>query len=101
MVESICEKCGLPKELCVCEIVEREGQKIRAYVTMRRFRKPVTIVEGVNKDSAKSVLKELKRKLACGGSYKGGNIELQGNHLMKIKDFLVRLGFDEEQIEVE
>ena len=101
MVENVCDKCGLPKELCVCEIVEREGQKIRVYVTTRKFKKPVTIVEGISKDSAKTVLKELKRKLACGGSYKGGNIELQGNHLMNIKSFLVKLGFDEKQIEVD
>ncbi|PIV69389.1 MAG: stress response translation initiation inhibitor YciH [Candidatus Aenigmarchaeota archaeon CG01_land_8_20_14_3_00_37_9] len=101
MVGNVCEKCGLPKELCVCEVVERETQNIKAYVTMRKFRKPVTIVEGVNKDSAKTVVKELKRKLACGGSYKEGNIELQGNHLRNIKGLLVKLGFDEEQIEVE
>ena len=100
MVGNICEKCGLPKELCVCEIIEREGRKIKAYVTTRKYRKPVTIVKGVNKDSAKSVLKELKRKLACGGSYKEGNIELQGNHLRKIKELLVKLGFEEEQIEI-
>ena len=101
MVGEICEKCGLPKELCVCEVVEREGQKIKVYIDMRKFRKPVTIVEGVSKESVKTVLKELKRKLACGGSYKEGNIELQGNHLMKIKVFLVKLGFEEDQIEVE
>lgn len=101
MVGEICEKCGLPKELCVCEVVERESQKIKSYVTTRRFKKPVTIVEGISKESAKTVLKDLKRKLACGGSYKEGNIELQGNHLMKIKGFLVKLGFDEKQIEVE
>ena len=100
MVGEICEKCGLPKELCVCEVIEREGQKIKVYITTRKYRKPVTIVEGVNKDSAKTVLKELKRKLACGGSYKEGNIELQGNHLYKIKELLVKLGFEDDQIEV-
>jgi len=101
LVGEVCEKCGLPKELCVCEVVERESQKIRVYVTMRKFRKPVTIVEGVGKESGRDVTKQLKRKLACGGSYKEGNVELQGNHLMKIKEFLIKLGFDEERIEIE
>ena len=101
MVGNICDKCGLPKELCICEIIEREGQKIKVYMTKRKYRKPVTIIKGINKESAKATLKQLKRKLACGGSYKEGNIELQGNHLMVIKKLLVKLGFEEEQIEVE
>ena len=100
-MDNICKQCGLPKELCICEIIDREGQKIKVYVTTRKYRKPVTIVEGVNKETAKTTLKELKRKLACGGSYKEGNIELQGNHLMKIKELLVKLGFEEDQIEIE
>ncbi len=101
MVGNICEKCGLPKELCMCDVIEREGQKIKVYMTRRKYRKPVTIVEGINKDSAKSVIKKLKRKLACGGSYKNGNIELQGDHTRRIKDILVKLGFERDQIEVE
>jgi len=101
LVGQICEKCGLPKELCVCEIVERESQKIRVYVTTRKFKKPVTIIEGVNKESGRDVTKQLKRKLACGGSYKEGNVELQGNHIMSIKALLIKLGFDAERIEVE
>ena len=101
MVGNVCEKCGLPKELCICQIIEREEQKIKVYVTTRKFKKPVTIIEGVDKDSSKNILSNLKRKLACGGSYKNGNIELQGNHLGNIKGILVKLGFDEKQIEVQ
>jgi translation initiation factor 1 len=100
MVGNICEKCGLPKELCICEIIDREGQKIKVYLTRRKYRKPVTIIEGVNKETAKNTLKTLKKKLACGGSYKEGNIELQGDHMVKMKDLLVKLGFEKEQIEI-
>ena len=63
MVGNICDKCGLPKELCICEIIDREGQKIKVYVTRRKYRKPVTIVEGINKESAKGTLKKLKKKI--------------------------------------
>jgi len=38
--------------------------------------------------------------LACGGTLKEGVIELQGNHSHKIKQILVKLGFNGEQIEV-
>ncbi|MEJ2267945.1 MAG: stress response translation initiation inhibitor YciH, partial [Nanoarchaeota archaeon] len=37
-------------------------------------------------------------ELACGGTYKGNSIELQGDHRNKIKEILVKLGFDEESI---
>lgn len=100
MVGQICEKCGLPKELCVCEVIQREKQKIRVYRIDRKFNKPVTLIEGIDKESAKSIIKELKRKLACGGSYKEEKIELQGNHLHNIKELLIKLGFQEEQIEM-
>ncbi len=99
MVEKICPICGLPKDICTCKIIEREAKKIKVYLTTRRFKKPVTIIKGMDRNSAKPVIKNLKRKLACGGSYKEERIELQGNHVNRIKELLVKLGFDEEQIE--
>ena len=99
MVEEICPICGLPKSICTCKIIEREAKKIKVYLTTRKYKKPVTIIEGMDKNSAKSVIKDLKRKLACGGSYKEEKIELQGNHVNRVKELLVKLGFDEEQIE--
>jgi len=32
-------------------------------------------------------------------AYKGDAIEIQGNHKKKIKEMLVKLGFDEDSIE--
>ena len=98
MVE-ICPKCGLPKELCTCEVIEREEQKIRILVEVRRFGKKTTIIEGVT-ESAKELASELKSKLACGGTFKNGRIELQGDHRSKLKELLVKAGYDEEQIEI-
>ena len=100
MIGDICPICGLPKELCTCKVIEREANKITVYLTKRRFNKPTTIIEGVDEKSGKSVSKELKRKLACGGTFKEGRVELQGDHRPKIKELLIKLGFDEEQIEV-
>ncbi|MEM5802990.1 MAG: stress response translation initiation inhibitor YciH [Candidatus Aenigmatarchaeota archaeon] len=94
-----CSKCGLPFDLCVCVTIEREAEKIRITTEMRRFSKPITIIEGIV-ENAKDVAKQLKSKLACGGTIKEGHIELQGDHKNKVKDILVKLGYSEEQIEI-
>jgi len=99
-MEKICDKCGLPESLCVCETIAKEKEKIRVSTMRRRYGKFITLVEGIGKDAdPKSVLKELKTKLACGGTIKNNTIELQGNHKEKVKNILVKIGFPEEQIE--
>jgi len=96
-----CPKCGMPKDLCVCEVLEKEGvTKIRVYVTKKKFRKLVTIVEGIDSSQLNQTAKSLKNKLACGGTAKGGLIILQGNHKAKIPELLKKLGYPVESIEV-
>lgn len=95
----VCPTCGLPLDICTCKIIEREARKIKIYTTTRKFGKPVTLIEGVDDKSVKSVLKTLKQKLACGGSYKDNKIELQGSHTQRAKEILLKLGFDKEMIE--
>jgi len=92
---------GLPEELEVEEVLEKESTVFRVYMERRRFGKPMTIIEGIkNKDEAKKLLKKLKSKLACGGTYKEGRIELQGDHRKKIKGLLIAEGYKESQIDV-
>ncbi len=98
--QNICSKCGLPFDLCVCVTIERESEKIVISTEMRRFNKPITIVKGIVENS-KDVAKQLKSKLACGGTIKEGHIELQGNHKSRAKEILIKLGYSDEQIEIE
>jgi translation initiation factor 1 len=99
-MSEVCPNCGLPKELCVCETIAKESEKIRVFEVKKRYGKISTIVQGMSKDvDTKNVLKELKTRLACGGTMKDGVIELQGKHRDKVKAILVRLGFKEDQIE--
>jgi translation initiation factor 1 len=98
MVE-VCPKCGLSKDLCVCEVIEKEAQKIRVYTEKRKFGKITTIIEGIT-ENAKEIVSQLRQKLACGGTIKNNRIELQGDHRTRIKDVLVKLGYSEEQIEL-
>ena len=92
----------MPKELCICGTIAKEEAKIKIYVEDRRFGKTVTIVEGIeDKANPKELAKKLKTKLACGGTFKNGKIELRGDHGKKVKMILIEAGFPEEKIEVE
>ena len=97
----VCNQCGLPKDLCVCEAIAREQQKITVTVEKKKFGKKYTIISGIEKEAnVDEILKKLKTKFACGGTAKSGQIELQGDHKSRIKPVLVELGFPDETIEV-
>ncbi len=102
-MSEICSTCGLPKELCVCETIAKESQKIKVYTMKRKFGKLYTIIEGINdKDiDIKEVTKKLKSQFACGGTFREEKIELQGNHKSNIRDALVKLGFAPETVEIQ
>jgi translation initiation factor 1 len=97
-----CPKCGLPPELCVCETIAKEAQKIHVRIEKKRYGKLITVIDGIDsKDiDIKDLAKKLKSELACGGTVKGNSIELQGEHMKKIKALLIKRGFQENQIDV-
>lgn len=101
-MNEICQKCGLPKDLCVCETIAKEQQKIKVYTESKKFRKVYTIIEGIDKKQIdmKELTKKLKNKFACGGTTKEGKIELQGDHKSKVMAILVEAGFAPETIEI-
>jgi len=101
-MSEICPKCGLPKELCICETIAKETQRIEVAVVKRKFGKMITIISGITDKNIdiKDLAKKLKSKLACGGTNKGDTIELQGHHIQKVKEYLVELGFPEETIQI-
>ncbi len=98
-MSEICAVCGLPKEICACQTIEKETTtKLKVFRTKKRFNKWVTIVEGLQGQELDTAAKELKRKLACGGSVKDGQIVLQGDHLERTIEYLVRLGYPRDII---
>jgi translation initiation factor 1 len=100
-MEEICPVCGLPKNLCVCGEIAKESQKIKIRTMRRRFGKIVTVITGLEDDkTGKELTKLLKKKLACGGTFKDKEIELQGEHRKKVKETLLKEGYKEDQIDV-
>jgi len=101
-MSEICPKCGLPKELCVCEAIAKESQIIKVYVIKKKFGKKYTVIEGIDSKEIdlKDLAKKLKTKFACGGTAKEGRIELQGDHKQRVRENLVQMGFSQETIDV-
>ncbi len=101
-MSEICSRCGLPKELCVCETIAKERQEIKVYTEKKKFNKVYTIIECIDEKeiNMKDLVKKLKNKFACGGTIKEGRIELQGDHKHKAKEILVQMGFAPETIVV-
>lgn len=95
---AVCPVCGLPEELCMCEEIAREQQKIKISSDRRRYGKEVTIVEGIDvvDINIEEIASTLKKKCAAGGTIKDGKIELQGAHKKKIKKTLEEMGFTVE-----
>lgn len=98
----ICPTCGLPKDLCACAEIEKEQQRIRIRLETRKFGRPITIVDGLNDNTdLAGTAKQLKGVCACGGTAKNGQIMLQGDHREKVREFLMKLGYPEENIELQ
>ena len=99
----ICPVCGLPVDLCVCEEMSKEQQRIRIRLENRRWGKKYTIVDGIDSKEMKlnKLATTLKAKCACGGSAKNEQILLQGDHREVVKEILVDMGFPVENIEVQ
>jgi translation initiation factor 1 len=105
---SVCTRCGLPQELCVCESIAKESQKITITIVQKKFNKKYTVISGISDINLDQLAKQLKAKLACGGTVKEGRIELQGgggdtpaaerDHKQKVRNLLIETGFAPETI---
>jgi translation initiation factor 1 len=85
------------------EDLDRDQVRIIIRVETRRFRKPTTLISGLptERGEIQKVSRELKKKLAAGGSSKDGLVMLQGDHREAAKENLVRLGYSTDNIEVQ
>ena len=91
----ICSTCGLPDELCMCEELAKEQQRIRVYTDTRRYGKVMTIVDGLDGTDINldELARLLKNRCAAGGTAKEGRIELQGEHRKKVQAVLEGMGY--------
>ena len=77
----------IQKEPMICKFENRKG-------------KPTTIISGYEgeEEDFKLLAKELKNKLAVGGTFKDGEIIIQGNYRDKIMILLQEKGFKTKRV---
>ena len=87
----------------VLKDLDKSEVRIVVRLETRKFRKPVTMVLGLPKEKQdlEQIARNLKKKLATGGTAKEGAILLQGDHRDDVRDELVKLGYSASQIEVQ
>jgi len=84
----------LRKTAIADEILEPSKQFI--YFTKEKRRGKVVTLVGeflLSKEDANAIVKMLKKKLGCGGSYKDNFMEFQGDSKDKIRPLLVDAGY--------
>jgi translation initiation factor 1 len=81
--------------------IEKEEAAIVITKDVRKWRKPVTVVSSLqNRQDAREITKKMKTSIGTGGTFKDGQIILQGDHRETVKGLLVKMGFKEKSIEV-
>ena len=95
----ICPKCGLPLQACVCEEIAKTEQRIKITTEKKKFGKVITIISGFQDVDLKTLAKDLKHALACGGTVRDKTVELQGDHSRNAKEVLVKRGLSKDSIE--
>ena len=103
IMAGICPTCGLPLDICVCEEIGKEQQRIRVRLETRKWGKAVTIVDGITEKEAdlSRLAQKMKSFCACGGTAKNDEIILQGDHRDKVRTYLIRQGYPEANVEVQ
>ncbi len=95
-----CDRCGELTDDCQCgpppkEYLDPSKQTARVRADRRKHKRMVTVIWGLDPDE--SDLKELlaKMKSACGsgGSLQDDAIELQGDHVERVRKELGQIGY--------
>jgi translation initiation factor 1 len=80
--------------------LDKESARIIISKEIRgKYKKISTVITGIA-ENPESISSELKTKIGTGGTYKEGQIILQGDHREAVKKLLIKKGFSEQRIEV-
>jgi len=98
----ICERCGGDVKLCKCPPVAAavadtppEKQSLKVRLDKRKRGKLVTVISGFqcSVTQLQSTLSDLQSQCGAGGSIDQQNIELQGDHMLRVPNLLTARGY--------
>lgn len=95
-----CERCGELEQACTCPppakvLTPPEKQTARLAVEKRKKGKVVTVVRGLPADEndLPGLLGRLKAACGAGGTIKDDELEIQGDHLERLRSLLGEIGY--------
>lgn len=95
-----CERCGELEETCRCEPAGPERlapgkQTAKVRADRRKHKRMVTVVWGLDPIACDlaALLSKLQSACGSGGSLQDNQIELQGDHVTRVKTQLRQLGY--------
>lgn len=97
-VERVCERCGELEGECVCqkkrELKAPDTHRLSGRIEKRRGKSVSVVGEFfIEESEMKKHLKSIKSILGCGGTYKEGFVELQGERVEAALEFFKKAGF--------
>jgi translation initiation factor 1 len=101
-----CERCGRQEDQCQCPPVlipksaapsDKKAVKntVKLAIEKRKKGKVVTVIRGLSarKNDLAALLSKLKIQCGAGGTLDGDTLELQGNHLDRLRTLLGDAGY--------
>jgi translation initiation factor 1 len=98
----VCDRCEQPESECRCppiapvkQLLPPEKQTARLTVEKRKKGKVVTAVRGLSVEGTDlpALLTKLKGLCGAGGNLDGETLEIQGNHLERLRALLAKIGY--------
>jgi translation initiation factor 1 len=89
-----CDRCGALEANCTCPPLAG-GQVVRLVVEKRKKGKVVTVISGLPaaRNDLPALLSQLKSQCGAGGAIQEERLEIQGEHVERIRALLSELGF--------
>ena len=100
--EPHCDRCNQPESHCNCpplaaskSTLPPQKQTAKLSFEKRKKGKLVTVVKGLSTEAndLPSLLSKLKTSLGAGGTIEGDELEIQGEHLDRVRALLSQMGY--------
>ena len=97
-----CERCDRLETECTCPplappstLIPPKQQTARLSTEKRKKGKLVTVVRGLSAtgNDLSALLSKLKTTIGAGGTMEGEELEIQGEHLVRVRQVLEQLGY--------